>query len=146
MADGLTKDQNNILEMEKKQVELHLETFRLSTIEQYRNLTTISTLSAALLVVASFSRQLSLIDTPLKVLITFLLLIIPIGTWGFYKNFSDGSEVSLKHIEQIIGSNITTDISELKAKSRKSLLSHVPMFINAVLTIVIVGLLILMWR
>lgn len=132
-----------------ERLKLYQEVLKMASTEVWRSLTTIATLSASLLIIASFDKNLSEIDICLKILISILLILIPMGLWSFYKNFTDALKNAFNEMKEIVeklDKEKAEKMKEVKKKSDKSFFTKIPAIMNFFLTIVIVGILFLMWK
>ncbi len=131
----------------KEKLENESESLKYSIRAIWSLLPSISALSAMLLVVATFNRDLIEITLSVRIILTILLALIPLGLWGNYIDSKKGVDAGLKRITDIIKEGIGKDISEqIKKLKRPSVLGVLPFFINFTFTLAIILIILLIWK
>lgn len=133
-----------------ERAKLHYETLKTSSLEQFKNLASISALASTLLVIATFNDRIFPYSIWVKILLTVLLVAIIISLWAYYKNFSDASEKSynelLKLHEQNGDMDVVSAFKKIKENSKRNVLGYAPIAVNFLVIFAIVGILILIWK
>lgn len=113
----------------------------------------IASLSAAILIIATFGNNLLSFDTVyFKSAITILLLLIPISLIIFLFEIVDGINGASKNIEEIVGIDMKTELKEIEKnyscikKIRNKVCILFPYFGISLLLLVIVYIIIEIWK
>jgi type IV secretory pathway TrbL component len=123
------------------------ESLKYSVREVWKLLPSISALSAMLLIIATFNKELIPLTFSVKLLLTILLILIPIGLWSAYLDLSKTIDFSFKAIEKIVRENLGKDISNQTKKIRKPTpLSIMPLFINIIFSLIVLLIILLIWN
>jgi type IV secretory pathway TrbL component len=123
------------------------ESLKYSVREMWKLLPSISALSAMLLIIATFNKELIPLTFSVKLLLTILLILIPIGLWSAYLDLSKTIDFSFKAIEKIVRENLGKDISNQTKKIRKPTpLSIMPLFINIIFSLIVLLIIFLIWN
>lgn len=131
----------------KEQMERQAELLTYSVRERLRALPTVSALAATLLVVATFNRELIPITNTVKILLSILLAVIPIGLWGFYMDLSKATESSLKQMKDTVQNTTGKDISsEIKKAKKFNWIGWAPFAANLLITLCVAGIILLIWK
>jgi len=136
----------------KKNLDNHLGSFRHSNARAWESMPTICSLSAMLLIIATFNPSLVAIGFSVKLILTILLAIIPLGIWLNFIDAIKGQESSLESILKTIEkSNMSEakkkDISDMIKKAQKpTFKNQLPFYIHWIFTIAIVLLILLIWK
>ena len=110
-------------------------------------LPSISALSAMLLVVATFNRDLIEITLSVRIILTTLLALIPLGLWGNYIDLKKAVESGLGRITKIMKEGIGKDISDqIKKMKKPSILGILPFLVNFIFTLAIILIIFLIWK
>lgn len=133
-----------------ERAKLHYETLKTSSLEQFKNLASISALASTLLVIATFNDRIFPYSIWVKILLTVLLIAIIISLWAYYKNFSDGSEKSYNELLKLHEQNGDTEVvlafKKIKENAKRNVLGYAPIVVNFLVTFAIIGILILIWK
>lgn len=128
----------------RQQVDNYLELVTYAARQRFGTLSTVSTLAATLLVVATFNQNLIPIDNFVRGLLAGLLLLILISIWGSLLGLNKAEEHGVKMVKQITKDTLGVDISERVEEIRKpSILGYLPLALTVALTIII-GMIILL--
>lgn len=123
------------------------ESLKYSVREVWKLLPNISALSAMLLIIATFNHELIAINFSVKLLMSILLGLIPLGVWLFYIDLSNARESSLKNIIKIVKDSTGKDITEEIKKIRKPTVINILPFVMIVLfTLTIFLMILLIWK
>ena len=125
-------DEKDKREMNLKRLEIFHQSLRDAVLERYKLLPHISALSATLLVVATFNEKLLPLTGCVRILLIILLALIPISLIGYV--------LELKHAEEHSSENIKRigDGQDTIQQGRNSLTAHLPWFVTAVISVVII--------
>ena len=107
--------------------------------ERYKTLSTVSSLAATLLVVATFNENLIAITSVTKFLLTVLLSLIPICLIGFLYELHRSEVHSRQKINEI-------DEKENKKEVKPGIMNYLPWLVTGILTIVILWIIFLIWN
>lgn len=133
-----------------ERAKLHYETLKTSSLEQFKNLASISALSSTLLVIATFNDRIFPYSIWVKILMTILLIATIISLWAYYKNFSDGQEKSynelLKMHEQNGDTEVVAGFKKIKENSKRKAINYAPIVVNIFVVSAIVGIIVLLWK
>jgi hypothetical protein len=131
----------------KGKVENENEALKYSVRSIWSLLPSISGLSAMLLVVATFNHDLIEINLSVKIIITILLVLIPLGLWGNYIDSQKAVYSGLERLKIIMKEDLGKDVSDQINKTKKpSLLGFIPPFMNFVFTFAIILIILLIWK
>jgi len=97
----------------------------------------ISSLSASLLIIATFNPNLIPLNNFVRVLLSFLLLLIPIPIYLYLKELNEGGLEAKKAMEE----NLKIGLKE----SGKKMNAYFPWIACAVISIVIVLMIVIIW-
>lgn len=133
-----------------ERAKLHYEMLKTSSLEQFKNLASVSALASTLLVIATFNDRIFPYSIWVKILLTILLIAIIISLWAYYKNFSNASEKSynelLKLHEQNGDMETVLAFKKIKDSAKRNILGYTPIVVNFLVTFAIIGILILIWK
>jgi len=108
--EKLYKKHKELIEMSMQEkietIKIWADLAQSSAKEKYQTLTAVSTLAAALLVMATFNEKLIPLTNLVKWIIIILLLIIPISLWGLLGNLYNTEKVAREKLEEATGSKI----------------------------------------
>lgn len=142
-------DSHKKVAVDMERAKLHCEMLKTSSLEQYKNLASISALSATLLVIATFNDRILPYSIWVKILLTILLVAIIISLWAYYKNFSDAAKKSFDELakitEQYEDKESVLRMEEINKKAKRRLLNYAPMIVNILVIFAIIGIIILIW-
>ncbi len=114
--------------------------------EIINSLISISLISASLLIIATFNPELIPLSISVKILVSILLILIPLGIWVVYVNNNKAIKLFLKMIQETIN-KANIDISESIKKIKKpTFLGIMPIFIYTIFTLVVVIMIFLIWK
>jgi len=131
----------------KEKLDDEVESLKYSNRVIWSLLPSISALSATLLVVATFNRDLIEITSSVRLILTILLVLIPLGIWGNFIDSKNALDSGWKRLVQITKEGTDKDISDRIKEARKpSILGLLPFFINFIFTIAIILIILLIWR
>jgi hypothetical protein len=129
------------------QVKQWSESLTYSVKEIWKLLPNISALSAMLLIIATFNKELVPLNFSVKILLSILLILIPLGLWSTYIDLTKTVEKSLKQLEKIIKENLGKDISEeIKKIRRQTVLGFMPFCIVTIFSFVVLLIICLIWK
>lgn len=136
---------------DEKSLNIHLESIKTSSFEQFRNLASISALCATLLIVATFNDKIIHYSFIVKIILSVLLLIIIFSISGYFLNFNIQKNKSFKEVENIAKKNDNKELLEKIKKIREEnkkkywYLSYLPFISTTLIDIIIVVLIVLIW-
>ncbi|MFA5208429.1 MAG: hypothetical protein WC428_07350 [Candidatus Paceibacterota bacterium] len=136
----------------KESLNKQLDLLKHSISRLWDSMPTICSLSAMLLIIATFNPNLIAVGFSVKLILTVLLAIIPLGIWLNFIDAIRGQESSLvsmlKTVEKSNMSEIEKkDIKDMMTKAKKpTLKGQLPFYIHCIFTVAIVLLIFLIWR
>jgi len=123
------------IEMERdykiKSIEMWGDLAKSSATEKYSTLTTVSSLAAALLVIATFNEKLVPLTNYTRWIIVCLLFLIPISIWSLLTNLYRVEKKAREELEKIIESTIKHE------KPTDAFIDKIPYIITSILTILV---------
>jgi len=100
-----------------------------------------------LLIIATFNHELIAINFSVKLLMSILLGLIPLGVWLFYIDLSGATESSVKNITQVFKEDIGKDITVEVKKARKvTVIKILPFFMIVLFSLTIILMIFLIWK
>ena len=131
----------------KEKIKNESESLKYSVRTIWSLLPAISALSGTLLVVATFNRDLIEINFSVRIILTLLLILIPVGLWGNYIDSKKGIDAGLKRMIDIMKKDVNKDVSnKIKELNKPSILGYLPLFINFIFTFAIILIILLIWK
>lgn len=136
---------------DEKTINTNLEGLKTSSLEQFKNLASISALCATLLVIATFNDKIIGYNVYVQIILTVLLVVIMISTLGYFFNFNIYKNSSIKEIKKIATKNNNNELLEKIDKIKKDnrrkywYLAFIPFISVFLINLVIVALIILIW-
>lgn len=136
----------------KENLNNQLDLLKHSISRAWDSMPTICSLSAMLLVIATFNPNLIAIGLSVKIILTMLLTIIPFGIWINFIDAIKGQKASLKSmLETVEKSNIEETekrgLKDLIEKAKKpTLKGRFPFYIHCIFTIAIALIILLVWK
>ena len=134
----------------KENLTNQLELLKYSIRRAWESLSTVSSLAAMLLIVATFNSNLISINDSVRILLTILLLIIPLGVW---LNFIDSTKAMDSSLDEMIKtiekSNIVDkdNFKDLIKKGRKPTLKGIlPFLTHCIFTLAVLLIILLVWK
>lgn len=132
----------------EKSIKLYIENIDFNCKERFKMLTTISTLSAALLIIASFNPILVPFNILTKIIISLLLILILVGIWGFFV-YTSSSNALIEKICAVskndLGKDISKELKDAQKLSIRKFLSWIPFIANFLATVIIILIMFLLW-
>lgn len=121
-------------ELQKEEVKLYKEILFTAVRERYAMLPTISTLSATLLVVATFNPDLIEITCFVKITLSILLTIIPLSLFGYLWELKKTEDKAVKWFEKY------GRMGDMKLFDK--VLSYLPWIMFCVLSVAIISIIV----
>lgn len=133
----------------KQRVDLYSELLNYSVRQKMTSLATISALSAASLVVATFNPDLLPLTSLVKILISVLLVLVPLSMWGFLLESARATKHAQEKIQEITkdvtGHDIMEQFKNIPKNRMDVILAILPFIMNSILSISILIIIILIW-
>lgn len=131
-----------------EQIKIHAELLNWAIRERFSMLSTVSALASTLLIVATFNNELIILDNFVRALLSVLLFLIPAGLWGLFYETGEAQKESLKHVKEIMEKNIGKEAAAEveKLQKKRSFRGLMPFLINAIFTIVVFLVIVLIWK
>jgi hypothetical protein len=123
-----------------------------SVVRAWESMPAICSLSAMLLIIATFNSDLINTGFSVKIILSVLLFIIPLGVWLNFIDAIRGQEASLIGIlETIEKSNMLEikkkELKDIIEKTKKpTLKGRLPFYINLIFTIAVILIILLVWK
>ncbi len=141
----------NLAQQEKlKKAEINLSWMGSLLLSRSAVLSITASLAVALLVIFSLGEKLvPLSDKEFKILTTLLLLVIPISLFHYIIELNVAINKTVKSIEKILGSKILdtgNGWGRIKKEIIQTLVAHMPLFMVAIISIVIFYIIYAIWR
>lgn len=136
----------------KENLDNQLGLLKHSIARAWESMPTICSLSAMLLVIATFNSDLISAGFSVKIILSVLLFIIPLGVWLNFTEAIKGQESSLKSIlDTIEKSNMSEikkkEIKDIIEKAKKpTLRGRLPFYINWIFTLAVILIILLVWK
>lgn len=132
--------------MSEEELNTHLEALRSFLIAKSNVVPIIASLSATILVVATFNGQLLKITPYFKIALSALLLLIPLSLFAYLAEFNLAIEKTKKMVEELVGCKDLLSNQTLKNKVFNTIIYWFPFFGNAVLLIVVIYIILAIWQ
>lgn len=120
----------------------YLDIFLSSVSKRMQVLPSISALAATLLIVATFNEKLLPINLLVKFLLSLLLILIPASLFFYNEDLKRAQRNSIKSINDYFGEDLT---KEMKKDCFDKVTGLFPDIAIWIITLVIIGLLIMIW-
>lgn len=121
-------------EIQWKRLKSFFDLLNKSIWERFKVLPLISSLSAMLLIIATFNKELIPLTFFVRWLIVILLSLIPISLFGYLVELRNAENHALRRIDEITEGELK---EEIKKRTEGKFIAYLPWLVSAVLTIII---------
>jgi hypothetical protein len=133
-----------------KTINDHFESLKYSVRTLWESLAGISSLSAMLLIVASFNPNLISINNSVKIILTVLLFLIPVGVWLGFMDSTKAMNSSLNEMVKIAKKHDLKGYEDFETqieKARKpTFVGVLPILMYFIFTIAVILIILMVWQ